>query len=154
MPRPSVRSTKDLWSGLIFIAVGLGGIAIARDYPMGRALKMGPAFFPTILAALLVLIGALVLVRAFAIEGTGARDWAFRGAPIVLGGMVVFAMLLRGVGLALSIVVLVVVSAAASIRFRLSAAAILAVCLAAFCSLVFVVALGLPMPILGRWIGF
>ena len=50
-----IRSTKDFWSGLIYICLGSSAMIIAQDYSMGTAVKMGPAYFPTILGGLLVL---------------------------------------------------------------------------------------------------
>ena len=49
-----IRSPKDFCAGLIYLAIGLGAIYIGRELPMGTALKMGPAYFPTVLGWLLV----------------------------------------------------------------------------------------------------
>ncbi len=49
-----IRSTKDFWTGLIYLFFGVSAILIARDYGMGTGGKMGPAYFPTILGGLLL----------------------------------------------------------------------------------------------------
>ena len=49
-----IRNAKDFWIGLIYIFFGSSAILIARDYNMGTAIKMGPAYFPTILGGLLL----------------------------------------------------------------------------------------------------
>jgi hypothetical protein len=56
---------KDFWAGLMFIGIGLGFMAISRNYPMGSALRMGPAYFPTVLGGLMAVLGAIVLLRSF-----------------------------------------------------------------------------------------
>ena len=52
-----IRNPKDFWIGLIYIFFGSSAILIARDYSMGTAIKMGPAYFPTILGGLLLTVG-------------------------------------------------------------------------------------------------
>ena len=59
------RNPKDFWTGLLYIFFGASAIFIARDYNMGTALRMGPAFFPTILGAVLAVIGAIAVIRSF-----------------------------------------------------------------------------------------
>jgi hypothetical protein len=44
-----IRNPKDFWTGLIYIFFGSSAIVIAREYGMGTAIKMGPAYFPTVL---------------------------------------------------------------------------------------------------------
>jgi hypothetical protein len=64
-----IRSPKDFWAGLMFIAFGLFAAIFAyANYQMGTAVRMGPAYFPTVLGGLLALLGVLVLIEAFALE--------------------------------------------------------------------------------------
>lgn len=151
--RLSIRHPKDFWSGLIFLALAVTFGWIAQGYPMGRAIKMGPGYFPTVLAAILGLIGLITLVRSFVLEGEGVGQWAWRGGAVVLAAMLLFGLLLRGGGLAVSVLVVVFAGAAASIRFRPPVAAAAAVVMTVFCIAVFVWGLGLPIPIFGRWFG-
>lgn len=151
--RLSIRHPKDFWSGLIFLALAIGFGWIAQGYSMGRAIKMGPGYFPTVLAGILALIGLITLVRSFVLEGEGVGQWAWRGGAVVLGAMLLFGLLLRGGGLVVALLVVVFVGAAGSVRFRAPVAAVAAVVLAAFCVAVFIWGLGLPIPIFGRWFG-
>ena len=77
-----IRSAKDFWSGLIYICLGSSAMIIARDYSMGTAVKMGPAYFPTILGGLLVLIGTISVIRSFVVTGTPIGAFAFKGLVI------------------------------------------------------------------------
>src|SRR3954464_11645173 len=62
-----IKSPKDFWAGLMFIGFGLFFVAWAwTHYQMGSAVRMGPAYFPTLLGGLMTFLGALVLVGAFA----------------------------------------------------------------------------------------
>lgn len=60
-----IKNGKDLWAGLMFLGFGLGFMIASKNYNMGTAVRMGPAYFPTLLGGLLALMGAIVLVRAF-----------------------------------------------------------------------------------------
>jgi hypothetical protein len=151
--RASIRNPRDFWSGILFLAVGAAAVFFGRNHPMGTAMRMGPAYFPTVLGMLLALIGLAVLLRALVRPGPPVGEFAFRKVAMVLGATALFGLLLRPVGLAGALVVLVVLSAYASQHFRWPVALALAVALAAGSSLVFGQLLGLPIPILGTWFG-
>jgi Tripartite tricarboxylate transporter TctB family len=148
-----IRSTKDFWTGGIYIALGASAILIAREYGMGTALKMGPAYFPTVLGALLVLIGAIAMIRAFLVEGTPIGALAVKPLAIILGSIVLFGFIVRGVGLLVALPLLVILSAYASVHFRWLPALVLAAGLTVFCIMIFVQGLGVPLPIIGPWLG-
>ena len=48
-----IRNGKDFWAGLMFVGAGLSFMLVAQNYPMGSAVRMGPAYFPTMLGGLL-----------------------------------------------------------------------------------------------------
>jgi hypothetical protein len=148
-----IRNTKDFWTGVIYIAFGAGAIVIASDYGMGSALKMGPAYFPTVLGALLVVIGAIAVIRAFIVDGTPIGTFAYKALALILGSILLFGFIVRGAGLAVAVPLLVMISAWTSIHFRWGSTIALAAGLAIFCILVFVTGLGVPLPILGPWLG-
>ncbi len=145
------RNPKDFGSGLIFLIVGCVGVAIARNYPLGAADKMGPGYFPTALGGLLALNGAALLVRAFLRSGTGLTAVSWRGILLSLVALLLFGVLLKTAGLPIAVLILILVSAAASTEFRVWPSLALAVGLCVFCALVFVYGLGLPLPLLGTW---
>ncbi len=147
------RNPKDLWTGVLFIAVGLAAIIFIRGHQVGTAMRMGPAYFPTMLGLIQVLIGIAVIVRAFVRPGPPIGQFAIAKSALVLGAIVLFGMLLRGLGLIIAIIVIVVLSAYASKYFRWPTAAILAVGIAVCSAIVFVLLLGIPIPMIGTWIG-
>ena len=147
------RNPKDFWTGLIYIFFGASAIILARDFNMGTALRMGPAYFPTILGGVLALIGAISVIRSFIAPGTPIGAFGFNGLALVIFSVVVFGFLVRAAGLVVALPLLVIISAYASARFRWGTALIMAVGLTIFCGLVFVKGLGIPLPIIGPWLG-
>jgi Tripartite tricarboxylate transporter TctB family len=148
-----IRSTKDFWTGLIYIFFGVSTILIARDYGMGTGVKMGPAYFPTILGGLLSAIGAIAVIRSFIVPGTPISAFAFKGLILVIVSTLLFGFVVRGAGLAVALPLLIFISAIASTRFRWRPTLVMAVVLTIFCAVVFVKGLGIPLPIIGPWFG-
>lgn len=65
-----IKAPKDFWAGLMFIGVGVFFMVWAlTHYQMGTAVRMGPAYFPTMLGGLLAFLGVLVLIESFAMQG-------------------------------------------------------------------------------------
>ena len=65
-----IKAPKDFWAGLMFIGVGLFFMIWAlTHYQLGTAVRMGPAYFPTMLGGLLAFLGLLVLIESFALQG-------------------------------------------------------------------------------------
>jgi hypothetical protein len=60
-----ITNGKDFWAGLMFIAFGLGFMLVARNYAMGNAVRMGPAYFPTVLGGILAVLGGVIFFRSF-----------------------------------------------------------------------------------------
>jgi putative tricarboxylic transport membrane protein len=113
---------------------------------------MGPGFFPFVLALVLLLIGLAAAVRSFLRAGPPVIGLSLPAMALVLGGVVAFAALLQGAGLAVALIVVVLASAHASIRFRWRSAILLAGAVSALSVLVFAIALHLPVPVVGRWL--
>jgi len=148
-----VQSPKDFWTGLIYLAVGAGVIFIGRNYSVGTASRMGPGYFPLALAGLLILFGLVAVVRSFLVQGEPIRAFAWKPLVLVLVGTALFGALIGTLGLIIALLALVLTSAAASEKFRFDwRAALGLVALIAFCSLVFVKGLGVPMPLFGPWL--
>ena len=67
-----IKNPKDFWSGLMFVGSGLFFALWAMEfYQMGTAVRMGPAYFPTVLGFLLVALGAIVLLQSLTMEPEG-----------------------------------------------------------------------------------
>ncbi|MEL4179595.1 tripartite tricarboxylate transporter TctB family protein [Roseateles sp. PN1] len=150
----AIKHPKDFWTGIIFLAFGLSAMFIGRDYPMGTAGKMGPAYFPTVLGGLLTLIGSIAVYRSFKRRGEAIEKFHLKELFIVLSAVVLFGVLMRGAGLGPAAVVLIMISAYASPQFKWHEALLLAIGMAGFAVLVFVKLLGLPLQVFGPWLQF
>lgn len=150
--RRAIGRRKDFWTGVIYIVVGVSAFVMARNYALGSAARMGPGYFPTAIALLLVVVGAVVVVRSFLSEGGFIENFAWKPAALVLGSIVAFGFLINRAGLIIAAVVLLLGCAAASARFRLGWLPTLGmVALITFCVVVFVVGMRVPMPLVGLW---
>lgn len=147
------RNGKDVWSGVLFVSFGLAAILFAYKLPIGTAMRMGPAYFPTVLGGFLVVIGIAVIIRGVLRPGAPVGRFAWGKLALITAAIVLFGLLLRPLGLVVSIVVLVLLSAGASRQFRWLVALALALGLAVFSTIGFGWLLGLPFPILGTCLG-
>ncbi len=143
----------DFAAALIYLGVGLCAIYIGSDLPMGTALKMGPAYFPAVLGWLLAFIGFLSLVRSFLRDGPPIPAFAWRPLLLITGATLVFGLIVRGAGLVVALPLFVLMTAFATVKFRWGPMLALAAGATLFCSLVFVMALGVPLRLIGRWFG-
>jgi hypothetical protein len=113
---------------------------------------MGPGYFPTAVALLLTAVGVTIMVRSFFREGELVDRFAWKPMLLVLGSIVAFGILINRAGLLLAAVVLVLGCAAASERFHIGWLPMLGMAaLVAFCVIVFVIGMGIPMPLIGPW---
>jgi hypothetical protein len=139
-----IRSMKDFSAGLMFISIGaLFGIG-ANQYPMGTAVRMGPAYFPSILGWGTVLLGLFVLVMSFVEADEKPTRTAWRPLILVVGSVCAFAALINTGGLITATVVQIILSALGGHDFRWKEAIISSVLMSVTVWLVFDKALGLP----------
>lgn len=142
------KRSADLWSGLLLIAVGLFGSVWAYiHYPIGSAVRMGPAYFPVILGALLASLGLIIALNALAAGGPQIGRFHWRPLLLILAAIAGFGYLVGPCGLLVAIVVLVLIGAAAGHEFRWKEVASLAAAMAIFSALIFVKVLSLPFPV-------
>jgi hypothetical protein len=147
-----IRGEKDLGIGAIYLALGLVGFIVARNYSFGTAGRMGPGYFPTIISALLILFGLVTIAKGFVRNGERIGTINWKGLTLVTLSVCAFGFLLETAGLAVALTALILISAAGSERFRLETKPLIGlVALNIFCLAVFVGGLGLPLPIIGEW---
>lgn len=147
-----MRNPQDFFAGAVYTAFGLAAILIGRDYEMGTATRMGPAYFPSVLGGLLLLIGLIAIVRSFWVSGEPLGKFAFKPLFIVTIAVVIFGAIVRYAGLIPAVAILVVIGALASRRFRWWPTLALALGLVVFSAAVFVAGLGVPLPLIGTWL--
>ncbi|WP_225028206.1 tripartite tricarboxylate transporter TctB family protein [Xinfangfangia pollutisoli] len=148
----------DVESGLFFAGFGALTAALSLKYDLGSFAMMGPGMFPLLLGLCLSALGLAILTRGLLRAGDAARAVPLVPALGLTLSLIVFAVLVRCAGLAIAVPALVVTVLIPSPDFALRRAALLAVLLVVFCYLVFVLGLGVSLPMLSpplsRWIGW
>jgi len=144
-----LKNPKDFWSGVMFMSIGLAFAIIVKvfEYPMGSGARMGPGYFPFVLGIVMTLLGVAIIIESMATEGGPISKFAWRPLAFILGAVVIFGLIVKFAGMAVSIVILVAVSAFGGHEFKLKEVLIAGVCLAFFSVLVFVYGLKLPFPV-------
>jgi putative tricarboxylic transport membrane protein len=142
-----IRSPKDFWAGLIFLAIGAAFIVLAQQYRLGDLHRMGPAMFPTMVGTLLAVLGGIIALRSFALDGPPVPPFEARPLGVGLAAIVLFGVALQWLGLIAAVAVLVLVGAYAARDVRPLETLALAGVMVLFSVAVFVWLLGLPIPL-------
>lgn len=115
--RHSVLARKDVVAGTLFIVFGIIFGTVALDYGVGHLQRFKPGFFPLLVSSLLVVVGVFNVFKGLRAGGDSITAWSPRVMVIVLA-VVVFALLIRPLGLFLTVgVTSLIASAAGHHRF-------------------------------------
>jgi hypothetical protein len=153
-----IKSQKDFWAGLMFMAVGIAFAWGSTNYNIGEGARMGPGYFPLMLGILLAGLGAFIVFEALVVEtedGDKIGKWAWRPLAFILLANFVFGILLAGVpalhipafGMIVAIIALTFIAAFAGDEFNWKEIAVLSVVLAIGSYVAFVWLLKLQFPV-------
>ena len=153
-----IKSQKDFWAGLMFMASGIAVAWGATNYTIGEGSRMGPGYFPLMLGILLTLIGLFVVFEALVVEtedGEKIGKWAWKPLFFIIAANVIFGISLGGLpkigipamGLIVGIYALTFVAALAGEEFRAKEVVVLATALAILSYVAFIVLLKLQFPV-------
>jgi hypothetical protein len=145
----AIRNQRAFACGALFLAFAIFFFVTALSYPAGTVARMGPGYFPRLLAIVLAAIGLVVILGAMksSAEPQALRKWDLKGLAWVTGSVVLFGALLFPLGLIGALLVLIMVSSRASHEFTWIGALATAAVLIALCLAVFVYGLGLQLPV-------
>ncbi len=152
-----LKNQKDFFSGLLFMALGVGFAWSASRYSLGRAAAMGPGYFPLLLGAVLTLLGGILFFKALVFEtedGGRIGAWAWRALCFIFLANGVFAALMAGLpwlglapmGLVISSFVLTLLAAKAGTDLRWKEGLLLALVLTLLAYIGCIVLLKLQIP--------
>jgi hypothetical protein len=145
--------TTNLICGLLFILTGIYFAYEAFALELGTALRMGPGYFPFILACALMLFGAIILVQAARVHGEPIGHIAWRGMLFILPAPIFFGLTVRGLGFVPALFFTALIASFASGRMKPLTAVVLSAALTVFAVAVFIYGLGLPFRSFGPWLG-
>jgi hypothetical protein len=143
-----IRNPQDFGAAAVFIAIGVAGLYFANDLAFGTTSRMGPGYFPVLLSACILLIGIIVGIRSLSIAGPSVERIALRPIAVIVLCIVGFGLLIERAGVAITAAALVLLAGYARPGARLGESLALAAAMAAFVIVVFVYALGQPLPVL------
>lgn len=139
---------QDVGAGIFLILIALFFIWQAWDLPLGRLRAMGPGMLPMSIAVILGVGGLLLTVLALIKGGERLSRPHVRGLFFVLGGLILFGLTVRWLGLIVAGPLSMMFASFATSDVRPMEAAIFAVVMTAFCIGLFKYMLGLPIPII------
>lgn len=151
----SIRFDKtNALCGALFLALGLFFAVQSLGLEMGTAFRMGPGYFPLVLAVVLMLFGLIIIIQSARVEHEGIGPIAWRGLLFILPAPIFFGLTVRGLGFVTSLFITAFIASFASSRMTPLMALLLSAGLTAFSVLVFAYGLGLPFRSFGPWLGF
>lgn len=146
-----IKSQRDFWSGLMFMAVGMAfAWGAATNYSFGSSARPGPAYFPFGLGILLTILGALVWFASVTVEtedGEPIGAIAWKPLCIIVASVVMFGFILPRLGLLISLPLLIIVASLAGDEFHWKDAIVSVVVLTLGSWLIFIKGLSLVIPL-------
>ena len=85
----AIRNQRAFASGALFLAFAIFFFLVALEYPAGTAAKMGPGYFPRMLAIVLAAIGLVVMLGAIkpGASREALRQWDLKGLAWITGSV-------------------------------------------------------------------
>ena len=144
----ALRNNKDFWAGIMLMAFGAASIFIARGYPFGSTMRMGPGYFPSVLGAILVLFGVYVMIVGLRKGEKIAVRCSLRALIVLPLSLIAFGVLMTHAGFIPAMAALIFGSAAAGREFKVVEVLLLTVLLTGLSVAIFSWGLGLPYPLI------
>jgi len=95
---------KDFLAGMLMIIIGAITFYMALDYPFGSALRMGPGYFPRVLAGIFMAFGVFVGLRGLRSPEKVEGVWGWKPLAYITVSLVVFGALMDHVGMIPSLI--------------------------------------------------
>jgi hypothetical protein len=136
---------------LVLIAVAILAIWASRDLPGQRGFAFGPGTAPRLFAGLLVGLGALVALTGLVTDGPRIEKYKIRGPVLVIASILLFAAMIRPLGLVVASYITFVVAILGTKEMRIVESLLGAAVMTAFCVGLFVYLLNLPFQLWPRF---
>lgn len=142
-----LRNTQDLVCGLFFVAVGLFGMWVGRDYPMGSPVRLGTGVFPRLLCWGMVITGGIIFLKGLLTEGESMGRVAWRPVILISVAATAFALTIDPLGLVIAMLVMIIPAGFAGHEFYPKEFVIFAILLVVIGVALFIYGLGMPIKV-------
>jgi hypothetical protein len=144
-----IRNQRAFTAGALFLAVAVFYFTMSFNYAQGTPARMGPGFFPKMVAILLGLVGIGVLLGSVSPRAhlEKLERWDVKGLLWIAGSVALFGLLLPTFGLVIALAALIIISSYASPEFTWVGTLVNTVVLIIFCVGVFVYGISLQFPV-------
>lgn len=139
-----VRGPQDFYGGLVLVMLATLALIASAELPGQRGFAFGPGTAPRLFAGLLCVLGAAVALVGVTSNGPPIEKYKLRGPLFVLCAILVFATIIRPVGLVIASFLTWMISICGSTEMRWLESLIAATAMTVFCVLLFVYLLNLP----------
>lgn len=144
----------DVMAGGIFIAIAVFFAIQGARYEFGTAIKMGPGFFPVVLALFLGALGIAVIFGGLRnSEAAAAGPVPWRAILLISVALALFAAGARTLGLVPLVFLCTAITALASPKNSPMSAIVMGLVMTALCYLVFKIGLSVSIPTFGPTFG-
>lgn len=148
-----IRNPKDVLAGLLFIVLALVFGWQAQLLPMGSSVRMGPGYFPMVLSGLMLFLGIVVLIGGLRSQADAPTGIAWRGLILLTLASLSFGFFMRPLGFLPTLALTVFICTLGSQKFRLTTGLAITAVMVVFSWAVFIWGLGLPIQLIGPWLG-
>jgi len=151
-----IKSEKDFWSGLMFIAVGIAFAWGAAAYSFGTSARPGPGYFPFGLGVIMAVLGGMILFKSLTLEVEGGDKigpWPIKPGLWILGAVVLFGLALPRLGLAATLPILIAVASVGGGEFHWKEVLVNVIVLTVASWAIFIKGLGLTIPLWPTFLG-
>jgi putative tricarboxylic transport membrane protein len=146
--------SRDVCAGLFLLLFAAAAYFGIRDLPFADATGIGPGLMPKSVAALIAALGLVILVIGLPAASARLERFSVRGPLFVLGSVLIFASLIRPLGLVVAGPLAVLFAGAADRESRPFELVVFSIILSAFAIGLFKYLLRLPMPLAPFFLGY
>lgn len=147
-----IPAKQDVAAGIFLILIGGFFVWQSSDLPMGSLRAVGPGMLPRAVAMMLVIGGAILMLLGFMDKNNPRTPLlALRGPFFIIGGILIFAFLIRNVGLIAAGPASMIFASYASDETRIIETSIFSVVMTALCIFLFKYMLNLPIPVIANY---
>jgi len=146
-----VQAPQDFYGGLVFVEVAILALIASADLPGQRGFAFGPGTAPRLFSILLAGLGAVVALSGVFTAGPRIEPYKVRGPVLVIASILLFAAMIRPLGLVPASYITFIVAILGSKEMRVVESLVGAAVMTAFCVGLFVYLLNLPFQLWPRF---